>query len=404
MHKMWACWVAAAVLSSSAMAQDIRDQWDVKISKAELVFPNSQPQEVAKGVQDAISQFAIPASLSYLPTASNTSAIPGAPVVKRLSAISQEYVCDGAYAEIKKDPPPVQNAFAFIKEGHHVCLYEFEKGVKAYVMYYNIKKLESLTSGLFNGITKVIRGSDEDRAKGQLLENIGWIREKLPLVLVERIEVTGSPIETPDAEAVAALIPKQVAQPVPAAVPAQLQAIAQPVATTPAQNKIEARKNLNAMGLTYHSQVQFFESIQRQDEVAVQLFLESGVVNAESKDSKGRTALQLAKSAGNASILALLEGHATLPAIQAAPAAVAPVNASSVPQVDESNVPPLLRKTAGVTSANYESLPEDMRKELDEELARLNLSPEDLLTARNNLAMQYVQARALTTMLNAGKQ
>lgn len=403
MNKKWAWLGAAAVLSGNAMAQDIRDQWDVKISKAELVFPQSQPQDVAKGVQEAISQFAIPASLSYLPTASVVSARPGAPVIKRLSAISQEYVCNGAYAEIKKEPPPVQNSFAFIKEGHHVCLYEFEKGVKAYVMYYNIKKLESLTSGLFNGITKAIRGSDEDRAKGQLEENIGWIREKMPHVLVERIEVPGSPIETPDAEAVAALIPKEVVAPVQAQAQQQVLANAQPAALSPVQNKIEARKNLTAMGLTYHSQPQFFESIQRQDDVAVHLFLDSGAVNAQSKDAKGQTALQLAKSVGNASIVSLLEGSVS-PATQGASVPVKPAVASPAPQVDESNVPPLLRKTGGVTSANYDSLPEEMRKELDEELARLNLSPEDLLTARNNLALQYVQARALATMLNGGKK
>ena len=93
---------AASAFWGLASAQDIRDQWDVKISKAELVFPQAQPQEVATSVKDAISQFAIPASLSYLPMAPQTPARPGAPVLKRLSAISQEYVCDGAFAEIKK--------------------------------------------------------------------------------------------------------------------------------------------------------------------------------------------------------------------------------------------------------------------------------------------------------------
>lgn len=387
MHKKFIVAAAASAFFSAATAQDIRDQWDVKISKAELVFPQAQPQEVATAIKDAISQFAIPASLSYLPMAPQAPARPGAPVLKRLSAISQEYVCDGAFAEIKKEPPAVQNSFAFIKEGHHICLYEFEKGVKAYLMYYNIKKLESLTSGLFGGITKAIRGSDEDRASGQLQENIGWIREKLPNVLVERIEVPGKPIEMPDAEVVATLIPKEI--PI-AATPQAPASQPTPSASTPLQEKIEARKNLNSMGLTYHSQTQFFESIQRQDDVAVQLFINSGAVNSETKDAKGRTALQVAQATGNEMLVKLLQNN-----IQTQPT-TATLEATSTP-----NVPPLLQKTVGTASADYNALPEDMRKEIDEELAKLNLTPEDLATARNNLAMQYVQVRTLGTMLNS---
>lgn len=387
MHKKFIVAAAASAFFSAATAQDIRDQWDVKISKAELVFPQAQPQEVATAIKDAISQFAIPASLSYLPMAPQAPARPGAPALKRLSAISQEYVCDGAFAEIKKEPPAVQNSFAFIKEGHHICLYEFEKGVKAYLMYYNIKKLESLTSGLFGGITKAIRGSDEDRASGQLQENIGWIREKLPNVLVERIEVPGKPIEMPDAEVVATLIPKEI--PI-AATPQAPASQPTPSASTPLQEKIEARKNLNSMGLTYHSQTQFFESIQRQDDVAVQLFINSGAVNSETKDAKGRTALQVAQATGNEMLVKLLQNN-----IQTQPT-TATLEATSTP-----NVPPLLQKTVGTASADYNALPEDMRKEIDEELAKLNLTPEDLATARNNLAMQYVQVRTLGTMLNS---
>ncbi|MBQ0132255.1 MAG: hypothetical protein KBT18_08820, partial [Comamonas sp.] len=79
MHKKWLVMGLAAWVTGSAQAQDIRDQLDVKISKAELVFPQSQPQEVATLVKEAISQFAIPASLSCLPTSSQPSARPGAP-------------------------------------------------------------------------------------------------------------------------------------------------------------------------------------------------------------------------------------------------------------------------------------------------------------------------------------
>lgn len=399
MHKKWmVCGALAVAISGAAAAKDIRDQWDVKISKAELVFPNAQPQTVATAVKEAISQFAIPASLSYLPTSAQPTARPGAPSLKRLSAISQEYVCDGAFAEIRKTPPPVENAFAFIREGHHVCLYEFEKGVKAYVMYYNIKKLESLTSGLFGGITRAIRGSDEDRATQQLQENIGWIREKLPNVLVEKIDVPGKPVEAPDAAAVAALIPAAVAaQPVAAQVVATAP-VASAVAAAPAQNsaqtKIEARKHLTAMGMTYHSQSQFFEAIERQDDVAVQLFLDSGGIQPEAKNAKGKTALQLAQATGNAQIVALLS-----PKAQPAPASMPAAATPAVVAAASSTPPALLQKSAGSGDVDFSAIPADVLADMDGEILKMGLSSEDQATVRANLARQYLQVRALAKSL-----
>lgn len=394
MHKKWmVCGALAVAISGAAAAKDIRDQWDVKISKAELVFPNAQPQAVATAVKEAISQFAIPASLSYLPTSAQPTARPGAPSLKRLSAISQEYVCDGAFAEIRKTPPPVENAFAFIREGHHVCLYEFEKGVKAYVMYYNIKKLESLTSGLFGGITRAIRGSDEDRATQQLQENIGWIREKLPNVLVEKIDVPGKPVEAPDAAAVAALIPAAVAAQVVATAP-----VASAVAAAPAQNsaqtKIEARKHLTAMGMTYHSQSQFFEAIERQDDVAVQLFLDSGGIQPEAKNAKGKTALQLAQATGNTQIVALLS-----PKAQPAPASMPAAATPAVVAAASSTTPALLQKSAGGGDVDFSAIPADVLADMDGEILKMGLASEDQATVRANLARQYLQARALAKSL-----
>lgn len=381
MKRNWIVLGAAAAISGTAAAKDIRDQWDVKISKAELVFPQSQPQEVATAVKDAISQFAIQASLSYLPTNAQPTARPGMPTLKRLSAISQEYVCDGAYAEIKKSPPPVENAFAFIREGHHVCLYEFDKGVKAYVMYYNIKKLESLTSGLFGGITKAIRGSDEDRATQQLQENIGWIREKLPNVLVEKIEVPGKPVEIPDAAAVAALIPPAVAVASVATAVAAAPTLPALPAPNSTQAKIEARKHLNAMGMTYHSPAQFFEAIERQDDVAVQLFLESGGIQPDAKTPKGKTPLEVAQATGNAQIVGLL----TAATPQSLPAT----------SPGASNTLPLLQKKTGSGEVDFSAVPTDVLAEMDAEIVKMGLSSEEQATVRANLARQYLQVRAI---------
>ncbi len=361
----------------TATAQDIRDQWDIKISKAELVFPGVAPHDAANGIKDALSQFAIPAHLSYRAMPSAPPARPGAPRLKNVSraAPSPEYVCEDSYAEISKRPPPVQNAFAFIMEGHQACLYSFEKGVKAYVIYYSIKKTESLTSGLFNGITRAIRGSDEDRAAGQLQENIDAIRAKLPGLLVERLEIPGRPPETPDLQAVAALIPPPPAA-VAGAAPAALAAV--PAAGTPLQAKLEARKNLTAMGMTYHSQQQFVEAIRRKDDVAVQLFLDGGGVRADAADSEGKTPLEIAKASGGADIVALLQPRPQAPAPAAAMASQA-----TAPEVDFSKVPA------------------DLLAQIDAEIAAQKLSPEHAAQARARLASQFLKVKAFSDALNA---
>lgn len=369
-----------ALLYSPAMAQDIRDQWDIKIGKAELVFPNAQPQDVANGIKDALSQFAIPADLSYRAMPSTPPVRPGAPQLKRLPGVvpSPEYVCEGSYAEIGKRPPPVKNAFVFISEGHQVCLYSFQKGVKAYVIYYSVKKTESLTSGLFNGITRAIRGSDEDRATGQLKENIDSIRAKLPDMLIERFEVPGRPVETPDQAAVAALIPAAEATPAPAVShPAQVAVV--PSASTPMQVKLEARKNLNGMGMVYHSQQQFIEAIRRKDDVAVQLFVDGAGVSLEAVDSEGRTPLEIAKSHSSPEIVALLQ-----PKSQATKTVPSPAGDTSpaLPPVDFTKIPP------------------DVLAEVDAEIAKANLSPQEQQAARANWARQYLKVKTLADALN----
>ena len=374
-----------AVLGMQANAKDIRDQWNIQISKAELVFPGTPPQDAANGVKEALSQFAIPANLSYRAMPSAPPARPGAPTLKQVAAAvpSPEYVCEGAYAEISKRPPPVQNAFAFIVEGHQICLYSFAQGVKAYVIYYNIKKTESLTAGLFNGITRAIRGSDEDRAAGQLKENIDAIRAKLPLVLVERLEIPGRPAETPDLEAVAALIPTADAEApaVSAAVPVAPTA----VASTSVQAKVEARKSLNAMGLVYHSQQQFIEAIRRQDDVAVQLFIAGGGIRLDATDSGGQTPLQLAQAHSSPDVVALLQPQP--PAVTSAPAeAAASAEALGLLQPRSLNAQPV----------DFSKMPADLLAEIDEELAKVEVSPEEKQLARTNFVEQYLKVKALT--------
>ncbi len=372
-------------LSMNALAADIRDQWDIQISKAELVFPGTPPQDAANGIKDALSQFAIPANLSYRAMPSTPPARPGSPRLKQVSGAvpSPEYLCEDAYAEIYKKPPPVKNAFAFIAEGHQVCLYSFAQGVKAYVVYYSIKRTESLTSGLFNGITKAIRGSDEDRAAGQLKENIDAIRTKLPKLLVERIDIPGRPQETPDLQAVTALIP-----PAPEATATVATSLTAAAVGTPLQAKVEARKNLTAMGMTYHSQPQFMDAIRRKDDVAVQLFIDGGGINLDAIDGSGKTALQIAQAQGTPEIVTLLQPR-TKPAAVEAPAPV-----GTTPTL-------LLPASADAAPVDFSKIPPELLSEMDAEVAKLPVSAEQKQLARNNLARQYLKIQALANALKS---
>ena len=69
---------------------------------------------------------------------------------------------------------------------------------------------------------------------------------------------------------------------------------------------LQARKDLQAMGLTYHDPAQFLDAVRRDDALAVELYVLGRGVNLAARDAEGRSALEIAKRAGNAQIAELL--------------------------------------------------------------------------------------------------
>ena len=69
---------------------------------------------------------------------------------------------------------------------------------------------------------------------------------------------------------------------------------------------IQARKDLTAIGLSYHDRGQFLDAVRRGDAIAVRLFLVGRGVDPNAKDALGNTALDLARRGGNPEIVALL--------------------------------------------------------------------------------------------------
>ena len=73
---------------------------------------------------------------------------------------------------------------------------------------------------------------------------------------------------------------------------------------------IQARKDLTAMGLTYHDRGQFLDAVKRGDVLAVRLYLAGRGVDPGARDLLGNTALDLAQRGGNAEMISALSAAA----------------------------------------------------------------------------------------------
>lgn len=73
---------------------------------------------------------------------------------------------------------------------------------------------------------------------------------------------------------------------------------------------IQARKDLTAIGFSYHDRHQFLDAVKRRDAIAVRLFLIGRGVDPNAKDAFGNSALDLARRGGDPEIIALLSAAA----------------------------------------------------------------------------------------------
>jgi hypothetical protein len=99
---------------------------------------------------------------------------------------------------------------------------------------------------------------------------------------------------------VASLARKQIGKPVAASSERISSARSSP------DGALQARKDLTAMGLKYHDANDFLEAVRRDDQLAVELFVEGRGVNLGAKDAQGKTALDLARARGNEQMAQLI--------------------------------------------------------------------------------------------------
>lgn len=343
--------VAAGLLVTglAAQAQTQSVTWRLVVFDPD---PARAPQAV-QAVSQALDAFGRTAkSVGLLP--SPLPQQPGSPSFKvfRMGPYSQRVMtCDDAYARIDNGST-AGNRLGGVSESYMGCVFPSAAGTRMVLTFERAKSGNSIGGAIVNMMAKTIQGTDEERARKVSGEVLASMRQVLPELLIESIELPGAAPERPDGAQVDRLLATAAGKPssVPAAatmaaattaaVPASESApsdgaavtTASPGATTvpaavgaaassagvssapPAAPRatsmamaIEARKNLAAMGLTYHSVDALHDAIRRKDRIAVQLFVEAAGVDLKAAGKDGLDAVALARQVGDLQVLELLE-------------------------------------------------------------------------------------------------
>ena len=77
-------------------------------------------------------------------------------------------------------------------------------------------------------------------------------------------------------------------------------------AAQPSMDPLQARKDLTAMGLTYHDASQFLDAVKRNDAIAAELFVAGKGVDLSARDFWGRDAVEFAQANGNQRLAELI--------------------------------------------------------------------------------------------------
>lgn len=184
-------------------------------------------------------------------------------------------------------------------------MYPSTAGIRAsYVVERYTRALGGVAGALFGGIRNTIQGDDAEWGNKLVANAISHFKATLPEALIESIEGPGTSSISNDAPKVREILTAAEAASKPAApVPVQQVATSSPTASSQQAEVIEARKNLTAMGLVYHSQEMFHSAIKRKDHLAVELFMKAGGVDKSSTGAGGITAIELAAQTHDTKII-----------------------------------------------------------------------------------------------------
>ncbi len=227
---------------------------------------------------------------------------PGAPSFKtvNLGPFSQRVLnCDGAYAQFNWSKDISANALGGNGEKYTGCVFVSQAGIRSSIIIERYTRSSgSILGGIVGGIRNAIQGDDSQWGDKVVERFTGIYKAHAPTALVELIE-TPNGFKQPDGAKVGEILSKAKQQAATAVAAATPVVVAQPAAPQGVAAVIEARKNLTAMGMTYHSVDQLQEAIARRDQVSVDLFVAANGVRADAKGKSGKTCAEIAQSVGD---------------------------------------------------------------------------------------------------------
>lgn len=318
MHWMTRLIVAAAMLPAATLVSA-----QSQTTTSRVYFFNPHPAEIQaslQGLEEALSaRKRVQKQVNLVPTVLPDRL--GEPVSKMMQfgpASLPVQDCGDAYATISLVSDTDGGILGGTGERIFGCMYLSKAGIRTAIVMEQYTRSSTLFGGLVSAIRKGTLGDDPEFGKKVFGEFATKIRARTPDVLVELIELPGGDISRPDGERVAAILAESktsAAPPPNAAAPGAAGLLSITPLSTSAQQPqqapppspmvqaVEARKQLVAMGLSYHSVEQFHDAIKRGDLIAVDLFVQAGAVRGNAKDAGGHTAPELAAQVGDAQIV-----------------------------------------------------------------------------------------------------
>ena len=237
-------------------------------------------------------------------------ASPGAPAFRSVNfgPLSQQILqCNGAYAQFAWIKDSGANPIGGSGERYTGCVFISKVGIRSSIIIERYTRSSgSILGGIVGGIRNAIEGDDAQWGNKTVARFTEIYKQRAPAVLIELIE-TPEGIQTPDGAKVAEILSKATAvSQEPSAAPLGT-ASAASVASNPMAEVIEARKNITAMGMVYHSVDHLQEALGRKDQLAVELFIKAGGVRADARGKSGQTSVEHAESIGDPVLLDLIK-------------------------------------------------------------------------------------------------
>ncbi len=235
---------------------------------------------------------------------------PASPSYKSVGVgpISQQVLrCDGAYAQFNAAKDTGSNPLGGSGERYTGCVFVSKAGIRSAIVIERYTRADgSIFGGIIGGISNAMQGDDAEWGEKAVNKILEAYKQRVPNALVELIE-TPKRLEKPDGEKVGTLLKAAaaLAQPLPGVqVAKQNQSSAS--STSNLSEIIEARKNINSIGMVYHSVDQLQESILRKDQVAVELFVKAAGIRADARGASGQTSAEVAKVVGDQVLIDLI--------------------------------------------------------------------------------------------------